>query len=246
MAKTEKITLDTQGGQMTVHLHYPHLVSNTAAPAIIVLQEAFGVNETIQAICERFARLGFIAIAPELFHRIKDGYQIPYSDIPSVMEALGKLSNETLVEDVQVTFNYLKNNKNLKIGKIGIIGFCMGGFTSILGACRLHVDFAISCYGGGMTQPRKGIGFTPFLNELNQIHCPVFLLYGEKDPSIPMDQIDETRLLLKKAQKEYEIKIYRDAGHAFLREGEKTYHALAAAEAWKDIDSWLNVHTKSH
>ncbi len=240
--KFETVNLNTQDGKMSVHLHYPASSSQNPLNAIIVLQEAFGVNQNIHTVCDRFAKKGFLAIAPELFHRIKDGHQIPYSNFPEVKEALGKLSNEKLSEDLQVTYHYLKNNKNLNIGTIGIIGFCMGGFTSLLGACRLPVSYAISCYGGGLTQARHGIGFTPFVNELNQIHCPVFLLFGEKDQSIPQEQIEEIRVLLKKAQKEYEIKVYRDAGHAFLREGEKNFHPVAAADAWKDIESWLNLH----
>ena len=242
--KTEKLTLDTAAGKMNVHLHHPHHSTDKPIPAIIVLQEAFGVNKNIQAICVRFAQQGFLAVAPELFHRQGNDLQISYSDYPAVMKTLETLSTEGLAEDVKVTFDHLKQNKALNVGSVGIIGFCMGGFTSILGACRNNLNFAISCYGGGLTQARQGIGFTPFIEEFNQINCPLFLLFGEKDNSIPLEQVEEVRMLLKRAQKEYEIKVYRGAGHAFLREGEKTHHAEAAKEAWKDIDSWLKLHVK--
>lgn len=238
---TKKITLDTRDGPMDLHLFYPSTPPQQAVPAIIVLQEAFGVNANIREIGEKFAKDGYLAVAPELFHRIGKGIEVPYSNIPEIMKILGSLLTEELAEDLQVTFQYLKSQQEIQLSKIGTIGFCMGGFTSILGACRLPLDFAISCYGGGVSHHRPGIGFTPIIDEFNTIHCPLFLLYGEKDPSIPLDQVEMIRGQLKRAQKEYEIKVYRNAGHAFLRKGETPYQNEAALEAWKDIEGWLKT-----
>jgi carboxymethylenebutenolidase len=237
--KTNTITLDTRDGPMDLHLFFPEHTGERKVPVIIVLQEAFGVNANIRSICEKFAKDGYLAAAPELFHRIGKGIEVPYSNIPEIMKILGSLLTEELEEDMHVTLQYLKNLKDIRIGTIGSIGFCMGGFTSILGACKTRLDYAISCYGGGISHARPGIGFTPIIDDFNEIHCPVFLLYGEKDPSIPLDQVDMIRGQLKRDQVEYEIKIYRGAGHAFLREGVAPYHPEAAAEAWKDIQSWL-------
>ena len=237
--KTERILIDTRDGPMAVHLHYPEHTADRTVPAIIVLQEAFGVNANIRSICEKFARDGYLAVAPELFHRIGTGIEIPYSDIPQVMKVLGSLLTEELAEDIQVTHQLLKNMTSIRIGTIGAIGFCMGGYTALLGACKLRLDYAISCYGGGMSHARPGIGFTPIIDEFNEIRCPVFLLFGEKDPSIPLEQVDLIRGQLKREQVEYEIKVYRGAGHAFMREGEAQHHPETALEAWKDIHGWL-------
>ena len=236
---TKKITLDTRDGPMDLHLFYPLTPTQASVPAIIVLQEAFGVNANIRQICEKFAKDGYFAVAPELFHRIGKGIEVPYSNIPEIMKILGSLLTDELAEDLQVTFQYLKSQQEISVSKIGTIGFCMGGFTAILGACRQPLDFAISCYGGGISNHRPGIGFTPIIEEFNGIHCPVFLLYGEKDQSIPLDQVETVRGYLKRFQKEYEIKVYRNAGHAFLRTGEAPYQEDAAAEAWKDMEAWL-------
>lgn len=237
--RTEKTTLETRDGPMDLHLFYPENTENKTIPAIIVLQEAFGVNANIRAICEKFAHDGFLAVAPELFHRLGNGIEIPYSNIPEIMKILGSLLTDELAEDMQVTYQFLRNMNGVTIGSIGAIGFCMGGFTSILGACRLPLHFSISCYGGGISNHRPGIGFTPIIDEFNQICCPVFLLFGEKDHSIPLEQVDLIRGQLKHDQQEYEIKVYRGAGHAFMREGEHAYHPEAAQEAWKDIGAWL-------
>jgi carboxymethylenebutenolidase len=237
--KTERILIDTRDGPMAVHLHYPEQTTDRKVPAIIVLQEAFGVNANIRSISEKFARDGYLAVAPELFHRIGSGIEIPYSDIPQMMKALGSLLTEELTEDMQVIHQFLKNMPSIHVGTIGAIGFCMGGYTSLLGACKSRLDYAISCYGGGLSHARPGIGFTPIIDDFHEIHCPVFLLFGEKDQSIPLEQVDLIRGQLKRDQVEYEIKVYRGAGHAFLREGEAAYLPEAAHEAWKDIHGWL-------
>jgi len=242
--KQEKIAVPTNDGPMNLHVFYPENAAKGPIPALIVLQEAFGVNEHVIKICEKLTQAGYLAVAPELFHRIADDLTLTYGDLPKVMSILGALDNDELIDDVKASYQFLKNLKNVSISSIGSIGFCMGGFTSILGACRLPLHFAISCYGGGISNERPGIGFKPFMHEFPKIKCPVFLLYGEKDASIPADQIEEVRGHLRRAEKEYEIKIYVGAGHAFLREGTPSHDAGAAEEAWKDIFSWLKLHSK--
>ena len=243
--KQEKVAVQTQDGPMNLHVFYPENSGKGPIPAVIVLQEAFGVNQHIVDICQRMAGEGYLAVAPELFHRVADDLELTHGDMPKVMAVLGALENEELADDVKAAYYYLKNLKNVSISSIGTAGFCMGGFTSILGACRLPLNFAISCYGGGLSNERPGIGFKPFMNEFKKIQCPMFLLYGEKDQSIAPDQIEEVRGQLKRAEKEYEIKIYIGAGHAFLREGSPSHDAAASIEAWKDIFNWLKLHAHS-
>lgn len=240
--KEELVSVPTPDGLMNLHVFFPDSSGSTPVPAIVIFQEAFGVNGNMKEICRKFANEGYLAVAPELFHRVGNNLEFAYNDTPRVMSTLSSITNEDLIEDAKAAFDYIKNLKNISVGPIGAIGFCMGGFTSILSACHLPLQFAISCYGGGISNERAGIGFMPFLNEFKNIECPVFLLYGEKDHSIPPDQIEIIRGQLKRDQKEYEIKIYLGAGHAFLREGQPVYHPSAAPEAWKDIFSWLKQH----
>ena len=239
MTKTEKIIASTSDGPINLHVFYPEHSNTKPLTAIIVLQEAFGVNDNINSICSHFVRDGFLVVAPELFHRAGSDIIIPYDQFPKVMSILGPLTNDQLSEDVKAAYDFIKNIKNLKIEKIGSIGFCMGGFTSILAACRLPLDFAISCYGGGISNERPGIGFTPFLTEFKSIHCPVLLIYGEKDHSIPLEQIEQIRNCLKNDEINFKINVYPDAGHAFMREGQPVFHSTAAPEAWQDIINWL-------
>jgi len=242
--KQEKVAVATPDGPMNLHVFYPENSGKGPVPAIIVLQEAFGVNQHIVDICKRLTGEGYLTVAPELFHRVADDLELTYGDMPKVMAVLGSLANEELADDLKATYYFIKNLKNVTISSIGSIGFCMGGFTSMLAACRLPLNFAASCYGGGLTVERPGIGFKPFLNEFKKINCPVFLLYGEKDAGIPAEQIEEVRGHLKRNEKEYEIKIYVGAGHAFLREGTPAHDAGATVEAWTDISKWLKLHAK--
>lgn len=242
--RQEKVSVPTRDGPMNLHVFYPEMTEKAPVTAMIVLQEAFGVNQNILEICQRLTREGYLTVAPELYHRLGNDLQIRYGDMPRTMSALGSLTNEDLTEDVAVTFGWIRSLQSVSLSSVGSIGFCMGGFTSILAACNVPLDFAISCYGGGISAARTGIGFMPILDELPKLSCPVFLLYGEKDPSIPLEQVEEVRGYLKRAEREYEIKVYLGAAHAFLRERSSNFHASAAAEAWKDIFSWLKLHIK--
>ena len=239
--KNEKISISTQSGAINLHAYYPELPEGTTVPGIIILQEAFGVNQNILDICQEFAKQGFLAVAPELFHRAGNDITLDYHDFKKVMPILSTLTNDQLTEDVKTAYEYIQNQKFFKVNQIGSIGFCMGGFTSILAACRLPLQFAIACYGGGISNFRPGIGFEPFMEEFNKIQCPVFLLYGEKDNSIPLEQVEEVRANLKKQEKEYEIKVYLGAGHAFLRKNEPSFQPTSANEAWDDIYNWLKT-----
>jgi carboxymethylenebutenolidase len=120
-------------------------------PAMIVFQEAFGVNGHIKDICRRFTELGYLTIAPELFHRSAPaGIEIAYTDFPSVVPHLQATSAAKIGYDAQATYDWLMKQDNVKHDSIACIGFCMGGRASFIANTLFPVKAAISFYGGAI------------------------------------------------------------------------------------------------
>jgi carboxymethylenebutenolidase len=209
-------------------------------PAMIVFQEAFGVNKHIQSICQRYAELGFITYAPELFHRVQDGLILDYTDFARVRPQLGMMTTQHLLADAVASFEALKSNPRVAKDKIFAIGYCMGGYTSMLAASFLALAGAVSYYGGGMVAPRPGIGFLPITEYFGKINCPVQLVFGGQDQGIPLSEVETIRGTLTSLKKNFEIEVYGEAGHGFFCEDRSAYHAASAGAAWKKTEQWLS------
>ncbi|HWU43479.1 MAG TPA: dienelactone hydrolase family protein, partial [Bdellovibrio sp.] len=125
----QNVTVNTKDGPMNIYIALPPQPASQS-PALIILQEAFGVNHHIKDVCHRFAKEGYIAVAPELFHRSGQNLELPYGDFSKVLPILGQLTNDKLLEDMTATFNYLKGLS--QVSSIGTIGYCMGGFCAVL------------------------------------------------------------------------------------------------------------------
>lgn len=230
--KTEKIK--TADGMMGVFTVTPE-----AAPrgAIIVLQEAFGVNAHMKEMCRRFAEEGYLAAAPELFHRFGESFEVSYEDVEKIFPLLGKTTNAQMLEDITQTFNFLEKTLNAK--NIFSVGYCMGGFASILAAVHLPLTGAISYYGGGMVSKREGIGFSPIVQDFDKIKCSTLFFYGGDDKSISPADIKTVEQNLKDHNKKYTVKVYPGAGHAFSNDDRPSFDAAATEDAWKITLSWL-------
>jgi carboxymethylenebutenolidase len=115
----------------------------------------------------------------------------------------------------------------------------MGGFTALLAAARTDVAVAISFYGGGVVSPREGIGFTPFVEELQRVTIPVLCFFGEQDTHIPPSDVDAIRRALDASGAAHEVVVYSGAGHAFFCDARSAYHPSSAADAWRRTLDWL-------
>jgi carboxymethylenebutenolidase len=194
---------------------------------MIVLQEAFGVNDHIRDVTHRFANEGYFAVSPELFHR--DGSpQIAYDDFASAMTPMGNLTKEGLTEDLMATITFL-HRRNFATANIGIVGYCMGGTVALYANTLGIVGAACTFYGGGVTTGRFGL--SALVDLAPSLKSPWLGLYGDRDRSIPSEQVEELRESAARASVETEIVRY-DADHGFHCDARPAaYNADAAADA---------------
>ncbi|MBV8514270.1 MAG: dienelactone hydrolase family protein, partial [Acidobacteria bacterium] len=172
-------------------------VDRGSLPGLLVFQEAFGVNAHIRDVTRRFAREGFIAIAPELFHRTGTGFEGSYDAFPTVLPHLNALKDEQTEADERAAFGWL-TAQGVTEGRIGAVGYCMGGRASFLAGLTLPIGCATSYYGGGIAPRGSNPGL---LTRAKDLRCPVLLFWGGKDKSLSQDMVRTVRDTLSEAGK---------------------------------------------
>lgn len=236
----DHVLLSTPDGPMEAFLALPNTAEKV--PAVVVAQEAFGVNSHIEEVCRRFAGAGYGALAPELYHRTGRGVVAEYGDFAKVRPLLSKVTNDGLATDTRAALGYLRAHPSVDSARVGIVGFCLGGFTAFLAACRTNVAAVVCFYGGGIAQARPGIGLTPLLDEAAHIRAPILCLFGDQDQSISADDVDAIRSRLQTLETPHEVLVYPGAGHAFFCDQRPSYHAEAAAQAWQKTLDFFGLH----
>lgn len=208
----------------------------------MVIQEAYGVNDYIEDVARRLADAGYHAVAPHLFHRAGGGV-VPYGEFPKAIEKMSTLEDESLLADVDASLEWLRKNGFVE-SKIGTVGFCMGGRVTFLVAARRALGGAVGFYGGGIVaqqMPR----LAALVGEAPTLRTPWLGLFGDKDPSIPVEQVEELREALRAAPVATEIVRYPDAGHGFHSDQRESYVPEAAADGWGRALDWLARHLRS-
>ncbi|MGA8101793.1 MAG: dienelactone hydrolase family protein [Candidatus Acidiferrales bacterium] len=206
---------------------------------LLVFQEAFGVNGHIRDVTARFARQGFSAIAPELFHRTAPGFEGSYTDFNSVAPHIGALKSETMAADIQAAFTYLEADAPTAGKPIAGVGFCMGGMVSFLAATEVNVKAAISFYGGGIApNPRSG----GLLDRTAKLRAPVLLFWGGKDKHIGPEKQNQVAESLRAAGKSFVNVEFSEADHGFFCDQRASYNPQAAGEAWALSLEFLKTH----
>jgi carboxymethylenebutenolidase len=205
---------------------------------ILVFQEAFGVNNHIKNIVRRLAGEGFVAIAPELFHRtLPPGGEIPYptsGDFSAVMPHINAITREGSLTDFQAAYDWLKGQ--IKSENIGCIGFCMGGSASFTANSRLSLKAAVSYYGTRILQN---------LDLVSQQKGPLLLVWGGKDKGTPPEKLKELTDSLRAAGKDFINAEFSEAAHAFNCEERPAYHPASAVTAWGMTLAFFQKHLNS-
>ena len=230
MAVNETAEVSVGGEQMAIHTSRPDGADKS--PAIIVIQEIFGVNNNIKSIAERFANEGYFAAAPEMFHRSGSGIDIPFSEMEKAFAERGKLSGDNIEDDVQATIDYLKNNPNVDASNIGIVGFCFGGMVSYLGSTNTDISAAAGYYGGGIDATADAV------------QAPIIGFWGDQDGGIPVSNVEEIEKTLKAKGKSIENHVYEGAGHGFFCEDRGSYNEAAANDSWPKALAFFAEHLK--
>lgn len=212
--------------------------------AVIVIQEAFGLNEHIAEIAERAAAAGYHAVAPDLFHR-QGGVTFEYGgDFGPVLEVMMQLSDATVLADLDSALDRL-HERGFADAQIGAVGFCFGGRATFLLAVERALGAAVGFYGGGIVHGR-GPAFAPLAPRIASLQTPWLGLFGDDDGSIPVDEVEELRsLLVAGAPVPTEVVRYPGAPHGFHCDRRADYRPEAAADAWQRTLAWFDSHLAS-
>jgi carboxymethylenebutenolidase len=220
---------------------YEAVPDGTPRGAVVVIQEAFGVNPHIEDVTRRFAAAGYHAVAPDMFHRTGPGAVVDYGDFGSVMEHfVGIGSDESILADVDATLEYLRGT-GFTDSQIGLVGFCFGGRVTFLVASQRAIGAAAGFYGGGLVTARFP-QFPALADRAQSLQTPWLGLFGDRDESIPVEDVETLRKLLTDAPVEAEVVRYADAEHGFHCDARPSYNADAAADAWKRTLDWFAGH----
>lgn len=232
----EDLTLDTTDGPMRAYQAAPE---GGARRAVVVIQEAFGVNDHIEDVTRRFADAGYHAIAPALFHRAGGG-TAPYDDFEKVFPLYEGLTDAGIVMDVEAVVAHL-NEAGFPNAAIGIVGFCMGGRVTFLVSLDMALGAAAGFYGGGIVSGRF-VQFPPLIDRVGELQTPWLGLFGDQDSSIPVDDVERLRQELDGVDVPTDIVRYADAEHGFHCDARPSFNAEAASDAWARTLAWFEEH----
>lgn len=238
---TEWVELNVPGSATTMPAYTARPASRATLPAVIVLEEIFGVNSHIRDVTERVARLGYVAIAPDYHYRHARGQELPY-DGPSVQKGMALipvLKSGELKADLDATVAYLKTRADVDATRLGTIGFCIGGHAAYFAAAtEPGVKASVSFYGGGIAT--FGLGDEkPTVTRTPNIKGSILCLFGGQDKAIPLAQVDEIRGALAAGHVRHEVVVYDDATHGFFCDQRGSYHPERAREAWAKVTQYF-------
>lgn len=237
-----EIKVPVPGGEMVAYRAQP--AGAISPPVILVVQEIFGVHEYIKDVCRRFARLGYLAIAPELFARQGDPRQ--YGAIPDLMSNIvSKVPDAQVMADLDACVAWAKAHGG-DSGRLGITGFCWGGrVTWLYSAHNPQVKAGVAWYGR-LASPVTANNPKHPVDIANQLQAPVLGLYGGADQGIPPDTVEKMRAALAAADSRAacasKIHVYDGAPHAFHADYRPSYRQPEAEDGWERAVAWFKRH----
>lgn len=219
---------------------YEALPDAPTGKGVVVVQEAFGVNEHIEDVTRRVAAAGYHAVAPHYFHRAGGG-TAPYGDFSKVVPLFAGLTDEGILVDTDAALDRLAA-AGVPAAATGLVGFCLGGRISFLVAARRAIGAAVGFYGGGIVTGHARTPFGPLVGEAATLRTPWLGLFGDDDESIPVEHVEQLRSALTAAPVATEVVRYAGAGHGFHCDQRPSVHAEAAADAWSRTLAWFAAH----
>ena len=209
-------------------------------PVVIVVNEVFGLHQYIKDICRRFARLGYVAVAPEFFYRNDPDRTLATStDFPTIIKIVGEAKNDQVMGDVETTLNWLGKQPFANAGRIAITGFCWGGAVVWMAAAKFPQIKAGAAWYGRLVGPKPGQPVSDVrkypIELVTQLKAPVLGLYGALDKGIPVIDVEAMQAALKAAGSKSSIILYKDADHGFHADYRPSYIEADARDGWTKL-----------
>ena len=224
----DRLTLSVSDGtDMALHVARPE---NPEAPGLLVFQEAFGVNGHIRGLCQAFAQEGWLAAAPELYHRTAPGFECGYDAIATARPHMQAMTEAGLLADFQAAHRWLLDQG---CPKVAAIGYCMGGRMAFLANASLPLAAAVSYYGGGIQTYGAQV---PFL------HGPMLLIWGGKDAHVTREHARAVEDLLISTGKPFISTTFSEADHGFNCDERASHHPESARQARALALAFLRAH----
>jgi carboxymethylenebutenolidase len=217
-------------------------------PAVIVIHEAGGLGDHIRDVSNRFANIGYVTLAVDLYTR--EGGPPPMDDFPKVMERLFSIPDARVLGDLEGAADYLRGRDDVS-GRVGCIGFCMGGRYTLLFACSSdRANAAVDCWGGFIDKAMPDERSTPErpvppLELSEQLRCPLLAAVGGEDQNPSPETGAQLLERARGSGHEVKVDIYEGAGHAFFADYRPTYRPEAAAKLWREIVPFLARHLQA-
>jgi carboxymethylenebutenolidase len=241
--KSEMMQYPGHGGT-PVNAYSSRPTSGSNHPGVIVIMEAFGLNDHIKDVADRFAREGYIALAPDMYTREgTPDLSDPAKIMDNVVKVMFSVPDSQAMGDLDAGAQFIKGQPDSN-GKVGAIGFCSGGrYTLMFGCTSKNLDAAVDSAGGFIIQddfpPTRPVSPIDMVKDLN---CPLFGLFGEEDPNPSPEHAEKLKAELDKHNKAYEMRIYPKAGHAFFADYRDSYRPVAAQDMWHRVLTFYDKH----
>jgi carboxymethylenebutenolidase len=219
------------GGEFRAYVAKPEKGSG---PGLVLLQEIFGVNQHMRDVADLYAEEGYVVLAPDLYWRVEPGIALPH-DEAGLQQALGymqQLDRAQAVHDAGAALDHLRRLPQVS-GRVGVMGFCLGGMIGYLVAAQYHPDAAVLYYPSGVAGA---------LNLAEKITCPTLVHFGDADSYLPAEQ-REAAMRAFESRPNVEVHVHRGAGHAFDNYlAPMFHHPEAREEAWPQTLAFLDRH----
>ncbi|MBM3943249.1 MAG: dienelactone hydrolase family protein [SAR202 cluster bacterium] len=236
--------VDIKVGRQTMEGYLTQPEAQGRYPAVLVIQEIWGVNSHIQSVTERFPSKGYVGLAPAMFHREGRMTIGLHEEFDTALARLGRCTDANIVADVQAAVDYLKAQPFVLPDRIGIVGFCFGGRVSYLAACSVKdLKASVVYYGGRILQPLGGTGPAP-IEQTSKITVPILGMFGEDDQNPTPTDVGRIQGELTQHHKTHEFHMYPGCGHGFHCDARPSYRPEAARDAWTKTMAWFDKYLK--
>jgi carboxymethylenebutenolidase len=239
-----EVQIPAAGGNMPAYRAMPAStmsMNGAGFPTVLVVHEIFGVHEYIKDVCRRLAKLGYFAVAPDLFARQGDVSKI--TDIQEIVKTIANPTpDEQVMADLDATVAWAQASGSANTEKLGITGFCWGGRIVWLYAARSPKLKAGVAWYGRLASPSDALHPKQPIDVAAQLKAPVLGLYGADDSGIPIADVDKMRAALTAAKSPSEIVVFPGAQHGFHADYRPSYNPEAAKDGWDRLQKWFKSH----